>query len=111
MPRLSFAVAALSSLVFLLAFVALKFSSPGLSIGAALIAMPLFLTAFGFSKTTNNALSADAKGAGWAAIAIALVGLMYLAVFFSVWAIAAALWLGLHVPLAVVLISTPTSKS
>src|SRR5688572_20235137 len=92
MARIGFGLAALASLGFLAWFVVTEMESPGLSIAAAIIGMPLLVTLFGFFKIKANGIPKDGKGAGWAAIVIALLGVGYVATFFGSWLIIACIW-------------------
>ncbi|NQT16992.1 MAG: hypothetical protein HQ582_29815 [Planctomycetes bacterium] len=111
MARIGFGLASLASLGFLVWFIATEMESPGLSFAAALIGMPLLITLFGVSKIDANGIAKDGKGAGWAAVVIALLGVGYVATFFGSWLIVACLWFALHVPMIIALVSSPTSES
>jgi hypothetical protein len=107
---IGFGLASLASLGFLVWFVASENNSPGLSFTAALIVMPLLVTLFGFFKITPNGIAKDGKSAGWAAIVIALPGVGYIAAFFGSWLIISCLWLTLHIPMIIGIVSSPTSE-
>jgi hypothetical protein len=108
MARIGFGIAALASLGFAVWFLVTEQESPGLSFAVALVGMPFLLTLFGFSKLKSGGISKDGKGAGWAAVAIAVLGVVYIATFFGSWSIAAIIWLALHVPMVVGIVSLPT---
>ena len=110
MARIGFGLASLASLGFLVWFIASENNSPGLSFAAALIVMPLLVTLFGFFKISPNGIAKDGKGAGWAAIVIALMGVGYVATFFGSWLVISCLWLALHVPMIIGIVSSPTSE-
>lgn len=108
MARLGFALATLASLGMLGCFFAVQSESPGLSFAAALIGLPLLVAGFGFSKCKDRGITKDGKGAGWAAAVIAVIGLGYLAMFFSSWLPIAGVWVGLQIPMIVGVVTSPT---
>lgn len=108
MARVGFGIAALASLGFGVWFLVTEMESPGLSFAVALVGMPFLLTLFGFSKFTSGGVSQDGKGAAWAATAIAVLGVAYIATFFGSWLVVALIWLALHVPMIIGIVSTPT---
>src|SRR5688500_5541779 len=111
MGRVGFGLGSIASLGFLVWFVATEIESPGLSFAAALIAMTLLVTLFGFSKASPSGIARDGKGAGWAAVVIALLGVGYIAAFFGSWLIFACLWFALHIPMIIALVSSPTAET
>jgi len=111
MARMGFGLAAAASLGFLAWFLVAHFERPGLSIGAALLGMPLLLSLFGLTKVSSSGITKDGKGAGWAAAVIALLGVGYMAAFFfGSWGIVAGLWLLLQFPMIVSIVTSPTSN-
>lgn len=109
MARIGYGLASMASLVFLVWFIVAELESPGLSFAAALIGMPLLLTLFGFSKIMGNGIGKEGKGAGWAALVIALLGVLYVATFFGSWLIVAVPWLLAHGPMIIGIVTSPTS--
>jgi len=108
MTRIGFGIAALASLVLAAWFVIVENESPGLSFGIALIAMPMLTALFGLSHVKGNGITKDGKGAGWAAVVIAVLGVGYQAAFFGPWLPVAMGWLALHIPMIIGLVSSPT---
>jgi hypothetical protein len=111
MARVGFGIASLASLGFLVWLIVNEIESPGLSFAAALIGLPMLVTLFGLFKINANGIAKDGKGAGWAAIVIALLGVGYVATFFTSWLIIALLWFALHVPMAIGIVLSPTSEA
>ena len=112
MARIGFGVAAAASLGFLVWFLVAHFERPGLSIGAALVGMPLLLSLFGLTKVSSSGITQDGKGAGWAAVAIAFLGVGYMAAFFYLsCGIVAGIWWLLHVPMIIGIVTSPTNKN
>ena len=109
MARIGFCLASVASLAFVVWFLVKEMESPGLSFAVALIGMPLLITLFGLFNVKGDALTKDARTAGWAAAVIALLAGAYIAAFFGSWIIVAALWLALHVPMIIALVSSPTT--
>ena len=109
MAFVGFAVAALASLGFAAWFVTIENNSPGLSFGVALIGMPLLLAVFGLSKSLGGGVTEDGKGAGWAAIGIAIVGVGYMGLFFGSWLMVSVAWIGLFIPMLIAIMVSPTT--
>jgi hypothetical protein len=110
MARVGFIIASLASLVFLVWFLMRENRSPGLSIGIALIAMPLMADAVGLLTINAEGIAKDGKRAGLAAMVIAFMGVGYFALFFCSWLLVALLWYILHLPMIIGIVSSPTSK-
>jgi len=110
MARIGFSIAALASLGFLVWLIATEIESPGLSIAAALVGMPLLVTLYGFLKINATGIAKDGKDAGWVAILIAVLGVVYIATFFASRSNMAFLWFLLHVPMAIGILTSPTSE-
>ena len=89
MGRIGFAMAAIGSLVFLGWFGYQENENPGFGFAMAIIALPLLTALFGFSKSTVVTIASDGKGAAWAGLIIAAVGILYMLVFKNSWVLVA----------------------
>ncbi len=108
MGRICYAISAALTLLLAVWFIVVESNSPGLSFAIALIGMPLLLLAFAIAKSTSTGVTKDGKGAGWAACVIGVVGVVYIAAFFSDWLIVAAGWLLALVPAVIGNLVSPT---
>lgn len=109
MSRVGFGLAAIASFSFLGWFVWLEANTPGLSFGAALIAMPLLLSAIGLFQVNSQGISAQGKVVGWIAISVALLGVGFIAYTFGPHFFAACLWFLCCIPMGIAMLVTPTA--
>jgi hypothetical protein len=109
MGRIGFAMAAIGSLIFLGWFGYQENEKPGFGFAMAIIALPLLTALFGFSKSTAETIAKDGKGAAWAGLIIAAVGILYMFAFKSSWVLVAICWLLLQIPAVVAAAVSPTT--